>query len=965
MTKHQRQQLADALTGRYTVERELGRGGMAIVYYARDLKHDRPVAIKVFKPELAHAIGPDRFLREIRVTAQLSHPHILPLLDSGEADGLLFYVTPYIEGESLRHRLERDGKVPLDEALRITREVADGLESAHRRGVIHRDVKPENILLEEGHAVIADFGIARAVAESADERLTATGIAVGTPEYMSPEQMMGGRAGPVDARTDVYALACVLYELLTGDTPKHGTMAARADIPEQVGRVIRRAMSDDPGERFESAAAFAAALPRPSAGTDDLGTIARIARRPAYAVPAVLLVLAGALAVILPGRSRAARERGHDALTRAGLLADSGRYDEAYALWTDAERDLPRDSAVVRLMPKVADILTITSVPPGARVYIQRLVPAPDHPADSVLLGETPIGERRMARGDYRLVITKDGFVPVTTMTATYGDRPRLLGFRRSDPRTIAVRLAPVDSTVAGMVFVPGGVYRLVGPNMPLGLSAQLDDYFIDKYEVSNEQYKKFVAAGGYRRGELARFADRSGMSGPRSWTGQEYPPGRGGYPVTDVSWLEAAAYCAAAGRHLPTVFEWEKAARNGATAPGEGVMMPWGYVRPGDATSLRANFVGSGTAPVDAYPFGISAYGAYNMAGNVKEWTANPLQGGYGVTGGSWEDPIYLYPTYGMLAPSASSPSLGFRCARVAGASSAGHDQGAFRIPIETRTPHYTPVPPAAFKALLDHYRYDSRPLEASVVETVETPDWTRQKIRYVALEGDTALAYFYLPKQSAAPFQTIVYVSSTAAFVQIRTVPEEVDWAIGPTIRAGRAVLAIVFKGMAERAFGPGWEPPDPGSVRFRDLMVLHATELRRGMDYLATRADVDMRRLAYVAVSWGAGSRLPLAAVDDRFHAVVLIGAGIDERFSVAALPEASSINFAPYIRPPKLMLNGRDDEEDPWLTRALPLWTLLREPKQLVLIPGAGHLVPLEARVRAINTFLDTTLGPVRH
>jgi len=932
---------------------------MAVVYRARDLKHDRLVAIKVFKPELAQALGPDRFLREIKVTAQLSHPHILPLLDSGEADGLLFYVTPYVEGESLRHRLDRERKLPLDEALRITREVADGLESAHRRGVIHRDIKPENILLEEGHAVIADFGIARAVAESAEERLTGTGVAVGTPEYMSPEQRMGGRVGPIDARTDVFALACVRHELLTGEPP--AAAKSPTPLPEGVDRAVRRALSDAPERRFDSTSAFIAALPRPTSQDGDLSAVARLMRRPAYAIPTGLLIVLGVLAIILPGRSRAARERGRELLSRATTLADSGRYGEAYAALTQAERALPGDSGVARLMPKVADVLTVTSAPPGARVYLERFVAesAAQRP-DSVLLGETPIRARRMARGDYRAVIAKDGFVPFTTMTATYGSRPRLSGLR-NEPITIDVRLFPADSAPVDMVYVPGGVYHLAGPAMPLGLEARLDDFWIDKYEVSNEQYQTFVTGGGYRRAELQGFADRSGMPGPRGWTGQEYPQGRRRYPVTDVSWVEAAAYCAARGKGLPTVFEWEKAARNGATAPGEGQMMPWGYGRPGDATSLRANFGSSGSQPVDAYPFGISIWGAYNMAGNVKEWTANPVQGGYGVTGGSWEDPIYMYPTYGALAANASSPSLGFRCASP---TVAGHDQGGFRVPIETRTPHYTPVSSATFKSLLDHYRYDSRPLEATVLQSVETPDWTRHKIRYVALEGDTTLAYLYLPKQAAAPFQTMVYLCSSAAFLQVRTVPEEVDWAIGPNIRAGRAVLAIVFKGMAERAFGPGWEPPAPTSVRFRDLMVLHATELRRGLDYLATRADVDMRRLAFVATSWGAGSRLPLAAVDDRFRAMVFIGGGIDERMSLAALPEASSNNFAPYIRPPKLLLNGRDDEEDPWLTRALPLWSLLREPKQLVLVPGAGHIVPLEIRVPAINRFLDQTLGPVR-
>jgi pimeloyl-ACP methyl ester carboxylesterase len=174
---------------------------------------------------------------------------------------------------------------------------------------------------------------------------------------------------------------------------------------------------------------------------------------------------------------------------------------------------------------------------------------------------------------------------------------------------------------------------------------------------------------------------------------------------------------------------------------------------------------------------------------------------------------------------------------------------------------------------------------------------------------------------------------------------------------------VFAIVFKGSAERAFGAGWEPPAPPTVRFRDLMVLHGTEMRRAVDYLETRDDIDKRRIAYVALSWGAGSRLPLAAVDDRFRAVVLIGGGIDERLQ-PTLAAASNINFAPHIRPPKLLLNGADDEEHPWQTRGLPLWNLLREPKQLVLLPGVGHIPALQDRVPAINRFLDQTLGPVK-
>src|SRR5689334_14375211 len=199
------------------IEHELGRGGMATVYLAHDLKHHRRVAIKVLKPELAAALGPERFLREIEIAAGLTHPHILPLHDSGQADSFLYYVMPFVEGESLRERLSREKQLALEDALRITREVADALSYAHARGVVHRDIKPENILLQSGHALVADFGIARALDEAVPSTQTAQGVIVGTPVYMSPEQASGGR--DVDGRSDVYSLACVLYEMLAGGPP--------------------------------------------------------------------------------------------------------------------------------------------------------------------------------------------------------------------------------------------------------------------------------------------------------------------------------------------------------------------------------------------------------------------------------------------------------------------------------------------------------------------------------------------------------------------------------------------------------------------------------------------------------------------------------------------------------------------------------------------------------------------------
>ena len=267
--------LSAALADRYRIERELGSGGMATVYLAEDLKHHRKVAMKVLRPDLASLIGAERFLREIETTAQLHHPHVLPLYDSGQAGGLLYYVMPYVEGETLRDRLEREKQLPIEDALRIAREVADALSYAHSRGVIHRDIKPANILLESGHAVVADFGIAKAIDDAGGNTLTQTGIAVGTPQYMSPEQAAGEKN--LDGRSDLYALACVLYEMLAGQPPFTGATAAsvvhqhmtaearlisqfRPAVPPAIADVLTRALAKNPADRFSPAAHFAAAL---------------------------------------------------------------------------------------------------------------------------------------------------------------------------------------------------------------------------------------------------------------------------------------------------------------------------------------------------------------------------------------------------------------------------------------------------------------------------------------------------------------------------------------------------------------------------------------------------------------------------------------------------------------------------------------------------------------------------------
>ena len=301
--------IAAALDDRYIIERQLGAGGMAVVYLARDRKLDREVALKVLRPELGAVLGAERFLTEIKISARLDHPHILTLIDSGEANGLLYYVLPFVRGESLRDKLDREHQLSIDEALTITKQVASALDYAHRQGLVHRDIKPENILLQEGEAMLADFGIALAVKEAGGNRLTQTGLSLGTPQYMSPEQATGDRG--IDARSDVYSLAAVLYEMLAGEPPVTGASAQsmiaklmtetpthlrvlRNTVPPELDAAVARALSKTPADRFTSAGEFSRALSvRPATGAQPSAEgPQRRSRRPMMIGAAAVLLVA-------------------------------------------------------------------------------------------------------------------------------------------------------------------------------------------------------------------------------------------------------------------------------------------------------------------------------------------------------------------------------------------------------------------------------------------------------------------------------------------------------------------------------------------------------------------------------------------------------------------------------------------------------------------------------------------------
>ena len=442
--------LATALADRYRLERELGQGGMATVYLARDLRHDRLVAVKVLRPELAAVIGAERFLAEIRTTANLQHPHILPLHDSGEADGFLFYVMPYVEGESLRDRLTREKQLPVADAVRLVTEVAGALDYAHRHGVIHRDIKPENILLHDSRALVADFGIALAASKAGGTRMTETGLSLGTPHYMSPEQAMGERE--ITARSDVYALGAVAYELLTGDPPFTGSTAQaivarvvteqpramatqRHTIPPHVEAAVLTALEKLPADRFASAAEFARALEDRAYATAVRTPTARLlpdrpTARLSALLPWILAAATAALAawlalrplpprpvsrfaIALPPDQEIAPGRGNRiALTPDGArLVYLGPGEGARRVWVRR-----RDELTATPLPGTESPAHLFVSPDGRRVGFitesQRILVVPQDGGPAVAITDSAVGLDGASWGD-------DGYIYFDGLTAS------------------------------------------------------------------------------------------------------------------------------------------------------------------------------------------------------------------------------------------------------------------------------------------------------------------------------------------------------------------------------------------------------------------------------------------------------------------------------------------------------------------------------------------------------------------
>ena len=959
----------------YRILGKLGEGGMGVVYRALDTRLERTVALKLLPRE---AVGdPERrwrFEREAKAASGLNHPNIVTIYDIdrapfGEGEPVDFIAMECVEGETLDKVLSAR-RLSVEEGVGYGTQMASALAAAHSAGIVHRDIKPGNVIVaRSGQVKVLDFGLAKlldaetAASPTSTDSLAATitaataspgtrqGAVLGTLAYMSPEQAQGK---PVDARSDVFSFGCVLYEMFSGKRPFQQdsnllTLAAilrdpvpplksvRPDVPADVERIVARSLEKEPADRYPSAVemrdALAACRTAPPAAAAP--EPARARRTGLIAGLSVLTLAAlGALGwyLVHEGRLRRARE----ALAQIPVLIDGGNKGiAAFLLAKETERVLPEET---RRLTHTWNDVSVTTEPPGAEVSIRDYVGEPDR---WVSLGRSPTTPTGFPFGYYRFRITKEGFQTVESVGRN---------------RALAFRLDPTAQVPPGMVRVGGGTleYRSSKP-------VQIEDFWLDKYEVTNEQFKDFVDRGGYQKKEywkepfvkdgralsreeaMAEFKDSTGRPGPATWELGTYPEGHADYPVNGVSWYEAAAYAEFAGKSLPTIFHWYKAADIGIFS---------------EILKL-SNFGGQGPAPVGTHQ-GLTQPGAYDMAGNVREWCLNETVGGRRyILGGAWSDPGYMFSSSDAQLPFDRSPINGLRCAKYTSPV-----EGALVASVDQLTRDYskeTPVSDETYRIYKSLYAYDKTPLNAAVDSVDESsPYWRKEKVSYDAAYGHERVpALLFLPRNAAPPYQTVVYFPSSGA--RLSGSAEDLEHSVVDfVIRSGRAVLYPIYKGTYERRKGAEGDTPND----LRDLKILWSKDLGRSIDYLETRRDMDSSKLAYYGLSLGSITALPVLAVEERFKAAVLLAGGLP---FVRLPPEADPVNFVSRIRIPVLLLGGQQDFIHPVDTAQVPFFRMLGTPekdKKHIIFDGGHAPLKIQPLIKDILDWLDRYLGPVK-
>jgi serine/threonine protein kinase/dienelactone hydrolase len=868
---------------------------------------------------------------------------------------------------------------------------------------------------------IIDFGVAKALNQRLTERtlFTEQGQFIGTPEYMSPEQAeLTGL--DVDTRTDIYSLGVLLYELLTGCTPfdaqdlrskgyaemqriiceqdpvkpstrlttlggklqdiaKHRSATAdqlRKSVRGDLDWIVMKAMEKDRRRRYGTADGLVIDIehhlnnePVMARPPSKLYRFGKLVRRNKVVLDAAAVVMAVLCAVGLlaawyfhhQARIRWALEEVLPKIDQTLGEGQSGFVD-AYKLALTVEKIIPGDTRLAEFFKKFAARMSITTEPGGAAVFMKNYA-TPDAPWEYV--GVTPIPDLRLPLTVLRWKFEKEGYETVHAASTTAFEIRR--GSREGPPYPISRVLDKKGTLPPGMVRVTCAEM----PNLP-----QLPDFFIDSHEVTNRRFKEFVDAGGYGKPEywnepfvkegvtlswedaVKEFVDQTGRPGPTTWQAGDYPAGQGDYPVSGVSWYEAAAYAAWGGKSLPTAAHWGVARGTRTT------------FRQGNATAALitrlSNFNDKGPAPVGSH-LALMPFGEYDMAGNVREWGRNETQNGRLMQGGAWNDNPYMFRNQSQALPFDRFPKNGFRCVLLPEPEKV--PKSCFEPLKLAEYPDFyevQPVPDSVFQVYREQFSYDKVPLADKVEWKNETPkDWTQEKITFnAAYDNERVIAYLFLPKRGSPPYQTVIYFPGASSLQETASTNldtySEFEWFLSPLVKSGRAALYPVYKGTFER--GGGEALPGAATYQYTEYFIKVVKDFRKCVDYLQTRSDIDGQRLAYFGMSWGGRYGAIIPAVEERLAASVLVVGGMSGR----SRPEVNEINYVSRVKVPTLMLNGKYDTSFPYELAVKPMFDLLGTPhdKKELKLYETDHFVPRNEMIKESLNWLDRYLGPVK-
>jgi formylglycine-generating enzyme required for sulfatase activity len=941
----------------YAIDARLGQGGMATVYRAHDTVLNRTVAIKILDAGDAEATR--RLLHEARAASAFNHPNSVTVYAVEQHGDVAFIVMEHVQGATL-DRVIPAGGLPVARALRYACDIADAIAAAHAQGIVHRDIKPANVMITpEDRVKVLDFGIAQRRAlpdaatrpETLHQTLSAYGALVGTAGYMSPEQIKGQ---PATARSDVFALGAVIYHMLTGAAPFGGdsmwavlestvshepraVTAIHREVPAALGQLVSRCLAKDPDSRYASAREVFDALIQLR---QDRSTVAVDRRQPyrrAAIAAAVIVALASAAgftwAWSRESRLRWARDT---AIPEMSRLFAEGEPVAAYRLGVQARASVPNDPQVEAAWNRLTRDVPIVSDPPGAEVAFRALSGADE---GWIPAGTTPTQVRiPMAPMRWKFALAGHDTLEVAPMGFPAG-----------------VTLVRTNTAPPGTVRVPNGTFNSEHRRLTVTIPA----YWIDRFEVTNRQFKEFIDRGGYRdraywreplvrRGTtlswdeaLALFRDTTGRLGPATWELGTFPDGQADWPVSGVSWYEAAAYAAWSGRVLPTVYHWFRA--SGAFGTRSDILQ-------------HSNFNGQGPAPIGVSG-SLGPFGTHDMAGNVKEWTWNESSAGRRyILGGGWNEARHMFHDQDARDPFDRQSNFGFRCILP---DAPGEPLLTSRIDTLTRdVSELKPASDEVYQAYRRLYDYDPRPLDSRVDERDDTlPNWIAERVSFAAAYGNERVpVMLFLPRNAVPPYQVAIFApaadadrarSSRAAGLQF----------VEFLVRSGRAVAYPVYQQTYERI------REGSGQNFLKQNFTQRGQDVRRTVDYLETRSDLDRSRIALYGLSIGAQLAPLYLAIEPRLRTGVLLSGGFE---TWILPPEVDPVHFTPRVTQPVLMVNGREDFDLPYETAQVPMFQMLGTPpehKRHVVLDG-GHLPPRpQAVFKEILDWLDRYLGPV--